>query len=226
MAVPNIIHLIFLNKNEPWPALFKRCEIRVRAMHPLWDVRIVDEEYAINFLVRYLPEYIGTFQNFMYNVQKADFLRLALVYVYGGVYMDLDMLVLRPLDDLCCHSLVLAEEKTISWKIKESLGLNYAKRIANYMFAAEPGHPFIRCAMERMKTLSVIPIETQQQLLDITGPGLLTDLYWENVDKFPDMTLLENTDRWCLVPGHHEVSCHFGDYAAHLHAGTWRKELK
>lgn len=225
MKIPSIIHLIFLRKTEPFPALFNRCEMRIRAIHPSWNVRRIDEDYALCFLQEYLPEYIGAYGQFKHNVQRADFLRLALVYVFGGFYMDLDMLALTPLDDLRSHSLVLGEEKTVSQEEKARLGLKHDKRIANYMFGAEPRHPFMKCVMERMMEFSTVPIHSQQELLDTTGPGLLTDMYWDNVDKFQDITLLENRERWCLVPGHHEISCHFGDYAAHLHAGTWRKEF-
>lgn len=54
------------------------------------------------------------------------------------------------------------------------------------------------------------------------GVGLLTDTYWDNYGMYTDITLLRNTDKRCRQPYHNEISCHFGDYAAHLHAGTWR----
>ena len=44
----------------------------------------------------------------------------------------------------------------------------------------------------------------------------------DNYGMYTDITLLRNTDKRCRQPYHNEISCHFGDYAAHLHAGTWR----
>ena len=49
-------------------------------------------------------------------MQKADIIRLILVYLYGGFYMDMDMYCLKKLDGLLEFKLVLGEERTITKK--------------------------------------------------------------------------------------------------------------
>ena len=117
--------------------------------------------------------------------------------------MDLDMYPLQALDNLLEKSLVLAEEMTVSEKTQKSLNLKYRNRIANYMFGGEAGHPFLRRMMDAMAERSTIKVSSQQEILDVTGPGLLTDTYWDG----------------------RKETCLFGKYAVHLHAGTWRKEI-
>lgn len=224
--IPNTIHLIFLREDEVFPELFSNCMQRIKNMHPFWNVHLYSERNAQEILKGHLPHYLEAYNSFQYNVQKADFLRIALVFIYGGFYMDLDMLSLKPLDELRNLRLVLGEEKTIREQEKYILGLKNSLRIANYMFGGVPKHPFLLLLMDRMVSRSTQIVATQQELLDITGPGLITDLYHENADLYPDITLLRNMTRMCLHPDHHEISCHFGDYAAHLHAGTWRTEIE
>ncbi|MCS2766771.1 hypothetical protein NXV33_19760 [Bacteroides thetaiotaomicron] len=64
-----------------------------------------------------------------------------------------------------------------------------------------------------MAERATIILKSQQEILDITGPGLLTDTYWDNYGMYTDITLLRNTDKRCRQPYHNEISCHFGDYA-------------
>ncbi len=216
------IHLIFLRKDEPFPELFEKCKQEIQVNHPDWNIRLYNKDDAQDILNQDLPEYIEAYNAFYHNVQKADFLRLALVYLYGGFYMDLDMLSLKPLDELRKYNLVLGEEKIVCQAEQEALNLRYRLRIANYMFGGIPKHPFLRRIMDEMAERATIILKSQQEILDITGPGLLTDTYWDNYGMYPDITLLRNTDKRCRQPYHNEISCHFGDYAAHLHAGTWR----
>lgn len=227
--IPNTIHLIFLRDHKlspkPFPELFSNCMQRIKEMHPSWDVHLHNEQDALEVLEKQLPQYMEAYNSFKYNIQKVDFIRIAFLFIYGGFYMDLDMLCLKSLDSLRDRQLVLGEEKTISEAEQKALKLKNRLRIANYMFGGVAGHPFWLLLMKNMAALSTQEINTQQELLDITGPGLVTDLYHEHSGLYPDITLLRNTSKECIHPAHHEISCHFGEYAAHLHAGSWRTEI-
>lgn len=223
--IPNIVHMVFLKKEEPFPKLFSDCMQYTKVLHPLWDIRLYSEQDAQEILKKHLPQFVDTYNSFKFNIQKADFFRIALVFIYGGFYMDLDMFPLKSLEELRKHKIVLGEEKTVSENVQQALKLKSRLRIANYMFGGVYGHPFWLLLMERMALLSAQHIKTQQELLDVTGPGLITDLYHENAKLYPEITLLRNITKKCLVRGHDEISCHFGNYAAHLHAGTWRKDF-
>lgn len=227
--IPKIIHLIFMREDnsfpKPFPELFSNCMQRIKSMHPSWDIYLHNEQNAQEILEKHLPQYIEAYNAFQYNIQKVDFIRIAFLFIYGGFYMDLDILCLKPLDELRNRTLVLGEEKTISEAEQQALGLKNSLRIANYMFGGVAGHPFWSLLLENMAALSTQEINTQQELLDITGPGLVTDLYHEYSGSYPDITLLRNTSRECIHPNHDDISCHFGEYAAHLHVGSWRTEL-
>jgi mannosyltransferase OCH1-like enzyme len=146
-----------------------------------------------------------------------------ILYLKGGFYADLDMDFVRPLDDeLLNHSLVLAEEKTL--KIDECKRLNhlYPLRIANYMFGSEPKHQFWLKVLEAMLEKSNTIINNENDILETTGPGLLTNVFHTSKKNYPEIYLLENKTNLCLKKCSTCPSCHFGDYAAHLHHGSWR----
>lgn len=226
MSIPKRIHMVLLHWNEVIPPLFTKCERCIRETHPDWDVILWDDTASVEFVEKYFPEYLRAYQSFPYDVQRTDFLRLAFVYVFGGFYMDLDMVPILPLDGLLGHSLVLSEEKTIDKAEQQKLSLKYRVRIASYMFGGEAKHPFFRYVLDAMVLRSTIKVETQQEVLDVTGPGLLTDSYWETKKQFPDITLLRNAGHYCELPDGRIESCLFGKYAVHLHTGTWRRGLR
>ncbi|MFV0420384.1 MAG: glycosyltransferase family 32 protein [Dysgonomonas sp.] len=223
--IPKNIHLIFLGKDKPLNELFAQCIKRINDFHPLWNIRLYNEDDALAILNQYLPDFISAYTSLKYDIQRADFLRFALVYIYGGFYLDLDMYCNKSLDDLLDNRIVLGEEKTISVEEQNCLNLEHRLRIANYMFGGIQGHEFWLSAMMVLASRAEAPIHSQQDIVDITGPGLLTDYYHENKDLYPEILLLRNTTRRCIQPYHNAISCHFGEYAAHFHQGSWRMDI-
>jgi hypothetical protein len=66
----------------------------------------------------------------------ADYIRLYAVYTYGGIYLDMDMEVIKPFDDLLDSDLMLAYENHVSENLEAAC------------FGASKNHPFIKKCME------------------------------------------------------------------------------
>ncbi|MGF7081413.1 glycosyltransferase family 32 protein [Mucilaginibacter sp. UYCu711] len=220
--IPSIIHLVFLNKNEPYPQIFQKCIARIKRLHPKWEIRFYNQDDAEKIISNEMPFFKPIYDNYHHTVQKADVLRVILVYLFGGFYLDMDMLCIKPLDDLRRFTLVLSEEKTLTKSVCKKLGLKERLRVANYMFGSVPKHPFWLKYLQSAAMLSTIAIKTENDILESTGPGLLSNLFSKLKYIFPEIVLLNNHDRQCLTSGHRQIACHFGNYAAHLHRGTWR----
>lgn len=220
--IPPNIHFTFLDKKESFPSLFTTCLETVKTMHPGWNIRVYNEDDACEILDAHFPQLRDVYYSYAHTVQRSDMLRILLVYLYGGFYMDLDMLCLKSLEGLRDFSLVLGEEKHISEQETSDLKLQHPLRIANYMFGSTEKHPFWHCLLNQLVRKSSVRVQSENDILESTGPGLLTNVYHAYKKYYPDLTLLRNTDRCCLRPGHHAISCHFGNYAAHLHQGSWR----
>lgn len=71
----------------------------------------------------------------IHPAHRADVLRLDKLLEQGGIYLDCDMVVVRPFDDLLCHSAVLGEEA-----VADSAG----RILCNAVILAEAGAPFLQ----------------------------------------------------------------------------------
>lgn len=83
----------------------------VRRLGPQWTVRVLDDvDGSVNQLSRFVPP--SYFPDAFNNKAMAgppqhmsDLLRLPLLFLHGGVWMDVGMLLLRHLDDICWHAI-------------------------------------------------------------------------------------------------------------------------
>jgi len=188
---------------------------------------IFTDNDIINFVTNKYPEYLNTFLNFKYKIQQIDFFRYLAVYYYGGVYLDIDMEIIQPFDDLNLHKCVFpveykAEVNNANANSKQNdIGL-----IGNYAFYSPRQHPFIKhiidnivnfdlCEEEIDKFISTHPDDKEfAYVYYTTGPNLITRCYssYENKD---DIILLE--------PQPFEESC-FGKYGKHNAFGYWKSK--
>ena len=99
--VPRIIHQIMLTDGRPptleeYESAIKSC----RNLHPNWTHHIWSDEDAKTFIGQHYPAIFPHYEGYKQSIQRANILRYALLDHYGGVYLDLDVTCLHPLDDL------------------------------------------------------------------------------------------------------------------------------
>jgi hypothetical protein len=119
----------------------------VRILGPSWTVRVLDTipdspNYALKFITAdYLPETFvrGTMDGPYVGPHSADFIRGAALYLHGGVFMDVGILLIRHLDRVCWDALA---DKTSPFNI--SVPVMYGQNIANHFIASRKGDPFIK----------------------------------------------------------------------------------
>jgi mannosyltransferase OCH1-like enzyme len=168
VKIPRIFHHIWLGRDplpdehKPWIESWKR-------LHPKWEHRLwTEDNLPLNPLRREVLERLRA------PVERADILRLEILYTHGGVYLDTDLECLRSLDD------VLEGQTFVG--VCHKVG-----RITNTAIAAVPGHPLLDRAMHEIKPLEVYWTGSSDSLKDVAGPRLLQRL----VPEFPDITLLD-----------------------------------
>ncbi|GAB5473924.1 MAG: hypothetical protein Mars2KO_20230 [Maribacter sp.] len=217
--IPKIIHLIY--KDKTIPELYQPMYRRMRALHPEWEITVYDDSSALEIVKQNFPEILQVYESYPCDVQRTDMFRMLIVYLKGGFYLDLDMYCLRDLDELCQYELILGEERTISFKESKEWDPIHGLQVANYMFGSVPAHPFwIEVLLEGI-IRSSREIITESDVLETTGPWLLSEIYHNKKHEYNDIKLIRNKFRICL--NHCEtISCYFGGYAAHFHSGSWQ----
>jgi inositol phosphorylceramide mannosyltransferase catalytic subunit len=168
MTIPRILHHIWLGRDplpeehKPWIESWKR-------HHPNWEHRLwTEDNLPLNPL---RPEVLDRLRA---PVERADILRLEILYTHGGVYLDTDLECLRPLDD------ILEDHTFVGVCHKQG-------RITNTAIAAIPAHPLLDRAMHEIKPLDFYWTGNSDTLKDVAGPRLLQRL----LSEFPDVMLLD-----------------------------------
>ena len=130
--IPKIIHYCWLS-NDPVPEEFIHYMNGWHEKMPdykfvKWDFSIFDKESSI-----WVSE---AFDNRKYAF-AADYIRLYAVYNYGGIYLDMDMEVLKPFDELLSNEYMFAAERSKEPWIEAGC------------FGAEKHNKFIGMCLER-----------------------------------------------------------------------------
>ena len=130
--IPRVFHQIWLGP-EPPPRDFDQFRESWREHHPGWELRLWREDD--------LPGDLRTravYERERQPVERADILRLELLWRFGGVYLDIDMECLRPIDVLVEGLDFFATE------IKPG-------RVTNTVIGAAPLHPILDLALSKLK---------------------------------------------------------------------------
>lgn len=129
--IPKIIHYCWFGHN-PKPKLAKKCIHSWKKYCPDYEIKEWNED-NIDFSI--MPSYVRE----AYEAKKwgfvPDYIRLWLIYTYGGIYLDTDVEIVRPIDDLL--------------KLSGFAGFETPNHVALGLgFGAEPGNPAIKCMMD------------------------------------------------------------------------------
>lgn len=153
MSVPitKKIHQIWVGPN-PIPEKSVAFIAKIRELHPdyeyrLWvDSDLVEENFVNLQYIQATPIY----------AQKADIMRYEILYRYGGVYLDIDFEIIRPLTPLLTAPLVVCNEDE-----------NIDQYMTNAFIYAHPGLPALQRCVEMIKTC---PLGGQVCVATATGP--------------------------------------------------------
>lgn len=120
----------------------------IRLCGPSWTVRVLDTvPNSPNNALRWvtdtsmLPDAFvkGTMDGPYVGPHSADFLRGACLFLYGGVWMDVGIILIRKLDDICWKQ--LADPAS---PFQVSIPWMYGLTTANHFVASRKGDPFIK----------------------------------------------------------------------------------
>jgi inositol phosphorylceramide mannosyltransferase catalytic subunit len=201
----------------------------LKLLHPEWEYRFFDDEEVERFIDGEFPQHRAIYDGFPKRIQRFDFFRYLAVYRFGGFYFDLDVFLSEKLNTLLnCHCVFPFEEITLNRFLRQKCGIDW--EIGNYAFGAVPGSPFLAAVIENcvraqrdpawsgdlMKGIPSL-FRTEFEVLNTTGPGLITRTLAENPSLAKDVTVLFPPDV-CDDESWHQ----FGNFGIHLMEGSWR----
>jgi hypothetical protein len=220
LNIPRIIHHTFHNRK-----VLTREQKAIMAtwaeMNPNWKVVNHDDADCLRLVENNYPSYLQLFNSFPKNVERADFFRYLVLYHYGGVYVDIDVECVVPLDQWLGSDvrLVIGVENEFS-DIGTAMIRSYPRRRQYQQWAimSSKGHPLFDLVLRRIeqyfqsesaaKIGSVKLDLSNRATLERTGPALWTDV----VSSYLDTTLRNwESKNNSLYPGSNTYSTPFAD---------------
>ena len=158
--IPKTIHYCWFGRN-PKPELAEKCIRSWKKYCPDYEIIEWNED---NFDISAAPLYVRQ----AYDAKKwgfvPDYIRLWLVYNYGGIYLDTDVEIIRPLDDLL--------------ELQAFAGFEDGKHVAFGLgFGAEKGNRILKLLMDSYDTLDFYNADGSLNL--IPSPQLNTKVLIE-----------------------------------------------
>lgn len=113
MAIPKVIYQTYSSSKIP---LYAKLQIWIlRKTHKDYEYHFYDNEKRSAFIKENFPEQIfELYSRIQIGAAKADLFRYALLYINGGIYMDIDCVITKPLNRIIKPGVntIIAREKT------------------------------------------------------------------------------------------------------------------
>lgn len=181
MSIPKIIHYCWFG-NNPLPDYAIKCIDSWKKLCPDYEIKLWNEENFDFSSCKYAKQ---AYENKKYAF-VTDYVRLAVLYKYGGIYLDVDVELIKPLDPLLTKAGFAGFEKGfpgpygrgymvatglgIGCEAKNELILSLLKDYDDISFVDENGNIDITSCPERnTKTLIKLGLVPNGKYQEING---------------------------------------------------------
>lgn len=129
--IPKIIHYFWIG-GSPMPDEYKKNIEGWKKLNPDFEIRCWSENNYDFEAIPYMSEAVSSGKEYL--MFATDYARMDILYRYGGIYLDTDVELIKPLDELLYNKGFIGEE--------ENGQLNSGSAIG-----AHPAHPMIEILM-------------------------------------------------------------------------------
>lgn len=171
--IPKIIHQTW--KDTDIPHQYVEWMKSWTKNHPGWTYMFWTDESARQLISDRHPDLLTSYDGYLENIRRADAMRYVILYEYGGVYADLDMESLQPLDAIFRKYTCILPQEPYEHPIIDG---NFEHLVINAFMACRAKHPMMRRFMENLPAFAHM-----WNVLDSTGPHYVTYLYRQYVKE-------------------------------------------
>lgn len=234
--VPKKIHFCWMS-GDAYPAKIRRCMDSWRRVMPDYEVKLWN---ADNFDLAAAPDYVREAVRQRKWAFAADYIRMFALYMEGGIYLDSDVLVRKPFDDLLGHSFFSSLEyhpsqieKTGAMDMIDAEGHRVKDgypagiQIQAAVMGAEAGSPFVKDVLDWYADKSFIKPDGELAV-DVVSPQIYARVAESYGFRYVDCDQLLSHDvmiyRSEIFAGNrHEVTP--ASYAIHYCAHSWHPSV-
>ena len=134
--IPKIIHQTW--KTETIPERYKDAVDSCKTLHKGYRYILWTHQTMRKFVQKFYPDFYNIYRAYPHDIQRCDAFRYLVLYKYGGIYLDLDTVCKKKLNDLLQYDLVVAPSPVRKEDIR------------NGFYMVIPKHPFIQYCIEEL----------------------------------------------------------------------------
>ena len=193
VAPPRIVHQSWKTctpgaRQVSWRNHCQRLNARTRG----WDFWLWTDAANRDLIRREFPHFLGLYDEYDMKVKQIDAVRYFYLFLYGGWYIDLDMLCLKSFETIALppgHASVGFKNRAKSdqncscdaLRARPRRGpcgsciMRLSEIVPNAFMAAPPRHPFIAFLIHRLNASKRLPFKSHKSHPSVsTGPRFLT----------------------------------------------------
>ena len=99
LKIPKIIHQTYKSL-ENIPSDWNETSVKWKEFHPDWQYIFWSDQDIEEFMNKYYPKYNSILNGYKYKISKVDAWRFFILYHYGGVYSDMDIIPIQNIEPL------------------------------------------------------------------------------------------------------------------------------
>lgn len=221
MDIPKKIHKIWWQGSSEIPDKYHNYNMTWYSNHPEWDIIIWDEGKIMQFIKNDYPEWEEIYKLYPHMIQKIDLSKYLILYHYGGVYVDMDTISEKPLDEFIEK---YPTKGFIASRFRRSL-FSPLYLINNGIIISKSKHYILYELLELLKSNYKKNWYHNRDLyiLYSTGPFLYTKSILKTMKEHPDNDIEIVSGDLLEGPGADDFGQYKrkGEYITHNHNGSW-----
>lgn len=175
--IPKIIHQTW--KTSELPVQHKLLADTWKTYLPDWEYILWTDEMNREFVAKNFPYFLEKYDSYPRHIQRVDAIRYLLLKKYGGLYVDLDFECLESIEHFLEDTDFVAGKEP-DW---HAVRFNMPYIICNAFMASSPNNGFINYLCDKLINYPVSDGNHYMDVLNSTGPFLLTNTYNEYPEK-------------------------------------------
>lgn len=165
--IPKIIWQTYETKYDLLPQEAINNSKTWKILNPDWEYRYMDSIDRSSFVLKYFGNEWFNIFNDSINIAKANIWRCMVLYIYGGVYADLDAVCNRPISSWIKNNYEMVLCRDYQANVKD---------FAIYTFASKPNSIGLKKILEQIKINISSNMVSKENVIDLTG-----ETVWRNV---------------------------------------------